>query len=87
MDILVNRDRLSHELARRGWTVAELAVRAGVSAPTVTAVMAGRLVRPSTVKRIALAISKAPVVDGIDQILTDEGGGDRDDGSLSTTPT
>lgn len=74
--VVINPLRLRHELARRGWTVADLSARAGVSAATLSAVMAGRPVRPTTAKRIALAISKAPVVDGMDRILTEWDGGD-----------
>jgi lambda repressor-like predicted transcriptional regulator len=76
MNVSINRERLCNELARRGWTVADLSARAGVSAATLSAVMAGRPVRPTTAKRIALAISKAPVVDGMDRILTELDGGE-----------
>jgi transcriptional regulator with XRE-family HTH domain len=67
--VLIDPDRLRLELARRGWTARELSVRSGASGPTLSAVMAGRGVRPGTIKRIALALSQAPVVEGIDSLL------------------
>ena len=67
--VRISVQRLRLELARRGWTHGDLARSAGISAPTVSAAMAGRPVAPRTVRRIAEALSLAPVVDGIDVLL------------------
>jgi lambda repressor-like predicted transcriptional regulator len=61
--------RLRLELARRGWGHADLARIAGISAPTVSAAVAGRPLAPRTVRRIADALSEAPVIEGIDAPL------------------
>lgn len=69
MRVFINADRLRLELARRGWTATELSIASGVSGPTLSAVMSGRAVRPGTAKKIALALSQVPVVEGIDRLL------------------
>ena len=69
MSVVLARDRLRLEMARRGWGNADLARAAQVSAPTVTAALAGRPVAPRTVLRIAIALAKTPPVTGVDSIL------------------
>jgi len=60
---------LRREMARRGWRAIDLARVAGVSAGTMTAVMKGTYVSPRTVQKIAVALTKAPVVPGLDDLL------------------
>ncbi|MHB8313922.1 MAG: hypothetical protein ACYDD0_11610 [Candidatus Dormibacteria bacterium] len=62
-------ERLRLEIARRGWGNADLARAAKVSAPTITAALAGRPVAPRTVLRIAIALAETPPVTGVDSIL------------------
>ncbi len=54
---------------RIGWTHADLARAAWVSAPTITTAMAGRPISPETLRKIALALSVSPPMAGIDEIL------------------
>ncbi|MGH7744682.1 MAG: helix-turn-helix domain-containing protein, partial [Candidatus Dormibacteria bacterium] len=67
--VSISSPRLRLELARRGWTHCDLARSAGISAPTVSAAIAGRPLAPGTVRRIAQALSMAPIVEGIDALL------------------
>ena len=69
MGIVISSSRLGHELARRGWTHADLAQAAGVSSPTVTSALAGRPLSPRTLKRIVQALSTTPPLDGVDRLL------------------
>ncbi len=62
-------ERLRHDMARRGWANCDLARAAGISAPTVTAALRGRPVAPQTVRKIATALARATVVEGIDSII------------------
>ena len=65
----LSRSRLDQELVRRGWTANDLALAAGVSAGTLSGARHGRPVAPRTLRKIALALSKAPVVAGIEELL------------------
>jgi len=69
MGVVINRERLKLELARRGWNGAELAQAAGLSRPTISAIMMGRPVTSRSVTLIAKALTKASVVDGVDVLL------------------
>jgi hypothetical protein len=72
MGVVIRSPRLRHELARRGWCNYDLARAAGISAPTVSAAMAGRPLSPKTVRLIARALCSAPALDGIDALLPGE---------------
>lgn len=61
--------RLRNELARRGWSAADLARQSGVSAPTGSAALAGRGISARSLQRIALALSQAPTHDVIDRLI------------------
>ena len=65
----VNTDRLRRELAIRGWNGIDLAYFAQVSPATVSAAMQGRQVSSATLRKMALALSKAPAVAGVEDIL------------------
>lgn len=65
----VSRTKLDFELARRGWNANDLARAAGVSAATLSGARHGRRVAPRTLHKIALALSRTPVVAGIEELL------------------
>jgi transcriptional regulator with XRE-family HTH domain len=69
MSVTINTDRLLREMARRGWSRADLARAAGISAPTVTMALAGRPVAARTLRQIGLALAKAEPITGIDSLL------------------
>jgi transcriptional regulator with XRE-family HTH domain len=69
MSVVLAADRLRLEIARRGWGNADLARAASVSAATITAATAGRPISPSTLRKIALALSMSEPVSGVDAIL------------------
>jgi len=65
----VSRERLDRELAYRGWSASDLARAAGVSAATLSVARQGRPIAPLTLKKIAIALSRAPVVPGLEALL------------------
>ena len=65
----VKVDRLRRELVIRGWNGVDLAYFAQVSPATVSAALQGRLVNSTTIRKMALALSKAPPVAGAADIL------------------
>lgn len=65
----LSRARLELELVRRGWTGQDLALAAGLSAATVSAAMRGRAVHASTVRRMAIALQRAPVIEAMEILL------------------
>jgi transcriptional regulator with XRE-family HTH domain len=68
----VHSERLRFELARRGWDGCDLAIAAGLSAATVSAAIQGRRVSIATVRKMVLALSRAPVLPGIDDLVSQE---------------
>ena len=69
MGIVIGAAQLQRELAKRGLNQVELARLAGVAPATVTHAIHGRPVTPGTVARIARALLRVPVIDGIDSLL------------------
>jgi hypothetical protein len=69
VSVVVATERLRYELALRGWGNGDLARVAGISAPTVTAVLAGKPIAPGTFRKIAIALTKESAVAGADSIL------------------
>jgi hypothetical protein len=67
--VYVNVPRLRREIALRGWRPTDLARAAGLSAGTVTTVMKGGPVSPRTLRSIAGALRRHPVVPGLDELL------------------
>ena len=65
----VNADRLRRELVLRGWNGVDLAHFAKVCPATVSAALQGRLVSSTTIRKMALALSKAPPIAGAEEIL------------------
>jgi hypothetical protein len=68
----IQTERLRFELARRGRDGCDLAAAAGPSAATVSAAMQGRRVSTATVRKVVLALSRAPVLPGIDDLVRQE---------------
>jgi transcriptional regulator with XRE-family HTH domain len=69
MSVTVHPGRLRNELARRGWSAADLARESGISAPTVSAALAGRAISAQSLQRLAVALTKAPTLDVIDKLI------------------
>lgn len=68
MGVIVDPSRLRQELARRGWSAADLARRAAVSHPTVSAALAGRPIAPRSLGAIARALASVEADPMIDRI-------------------
>jgi lambda repressor-like predicted transcriptional regulator len=66
MGVVVQPARLRIELARRGWSAADLARQSGVSAATITAALAGRGIAAKSLGLIAAALSRVPPNSTID---------------------
>ena len=75
--VRLNVDRLRREMAYRGLSGADLARLAGVSATTVSAAMLGRPVAPGTLRRIAIALSRVPLLPGGEHLLAGQNVGSR----------
>jgi transcriptional regulator with XRE-family HTH domain len=69
LTVRVNRTRLLHEMACRGWHAADLARNAQLSEATVSHIMQGRLVSPATARKIAQALVRTPTVPGLDALI------------------
>jgi transcriptional regulator with XRE-family HTH domain len=69
MNSRLNRARLDRELAFRGWTATDLAAASGISPATISAARHGRPLNHKTLRRIADALVKAPIVPGIEGLL------------------
>lgn len=67
--VVLRTDTLLHEVARRGWSLTDLARAAHISCATVTAAHSGRPVSPESVRRIADALNAVPPIAGIDRLL------------------
>ena len=60
----IDRAKIKHAAAVKGWTQEKLAEKAGLTAPTIAAVYSGRRVRITTVNRIAdsLGLKMAEII-------------------------
>jgi transcriptional regulator with XRE-family HTH domain len=65
----VNAERLRREMLLRGWNGVDLAFRSGVSPATVSHAIRGLPISTTTIRKMALALSKAPVIDGAAELL------------------
>ena len=65
----LSRVRLDHELLIRGWTAADLARESGVCTATISAARHGKSISPRTLRRLAIAITAAPLVLGAEVLL------------------
>ena len=69
MSAQVNGLRLRYEMNRRGWSASDLARAARLSPGTVSAALAGRPVAVVSLTLMAKALTEAPVIAGIDNLL------------------
>ncbi len=69
MSSRLNRARLDHELACRGWTASDLAAASGISPTTISKARNGRPVKNKTLQRIADTLLKAPTVAGVEALM------------------
>ena len=73
MGISVNPQRLRLELARRGWSAADLARQSGISAPTISAALAGRAIAARSLAMIAECLDRSPPIGAIDTLMGGRG--------------
>lgn len=69
MGIVVDHQRLRWEIARRGWSAADLVRASGVSGPTISAALAGRPVAARSLGKIAEALGRAPALPVVEALL------------------
>jgi DNA-binding Xre family transcriptional regulator len=69
MSSRLNASRLDRELACRGWTANDLAAAARISPATISAARRGRPVNHRTLRKIADALIKVPIVSGVEALL------------------
>lgn len=67
--VVLSSERLTAACLLRGWSLSELAKRAGISRPTLRGALHGRPVRPSTAWKLALALSRGEVQAELDQLI------------------
>ena len=67
--VVMSADVLKAACAARGWSLTQLATRAGISRPTLRSVLKGRPVRPRTMWKLANALSQAPIPSELAQLL------------------
>ena len=65
----VNVEQLKRQLALRGWSGLDLARFSAVCPATVSAAINGRAVSTGTIRKLALALSRAPTIPGTDELL------------------
>jgi transcriptional regulator with XRE-family HTH domain len=68
----IDAERLRFELARRGWDGCDLATAAGLSAATVSAAVQGRSISTLTLRKMVLALSRAPLLPGVDELVNQD---------------
>jgi transcriptional regulator with XRE-family HTH domain len=69
LGVIMKRDQVLAGCAARGLSLEELRSAAGISRPTLQAALRGKRVRPRTAFRLALALSRYPVLEEITQLL------------------
>ena len=56
--VVISPDAVKMACASRGWSISQLARKAGISMPTMASALRGKPVRPSTAWKIARALEK-----------------------------
>lgn len=69
MTVVVDSRRLREALATRGWSANDLARSSGLSAPTISAALAGRPITARSLKSIATALDREPALGMISTLL------------------
>jgi lambda repressor-like predicted transcriptional regulator len=69
MGVIVHPGQLRLELARRGWSAADLARQAGVSPPTLSAALAGRAISARSLRLVAEALGRVPPLPIVDSLV------------------
>ncbi len=69
MGVVVQSANLRTEMARRGWSAADLARQSGVSAPTISAALAGRAIAARSLAMIADCLDRSPPIGAIDALI------------------
>ena len=67
--VVLDGRRISRACAARGWSYSQLAWRAKVSRPTMTAALRGKTLRPLTAWKIARALSQEEEPTGLADLL------------------
>jgi len=65
----VNAERLRREMLLRGWDGVDLAYHAVVSPATVSHAVQGHQVSTTTIRRLATALTRQPVIVGAEELL------------------
>jgi lambda repressor-like predicted transcriptional regulator len=69
--ISLEPEKLRFEIARRGWQAVDLAREARLSLPTISCALQGRILKATTVVKIAKALSGTPPMEEVDALLRD----------------
>ena len=69
--VLIDADRLDHELARRGINPRQFAELSGVNETTLSRARHGYRVRESTLRRMVAAMLKIPPMAGAELLLSE----------------
>ena len=67
--VVVNRHQVLAACAARGLSLERLRLAAGISRPTLQATLRGQRVRPSTAFKLAKALARFPVLEGMAELL------------------
>ena len=67
--VVIEPERLRAACARRGWSLTQLARRAGVSYPTLRSALRGKTVRPWTAWKLARALGEEAAPAELDALL------------------
>ena len=67
--VVIVPERLRAACARRGWSLTQLATRAGISYPTLKTALSGRTIRPRTAWKLARALGEETEPSTFDDLL------------------
>jgi lambda repressor-like predicted transcriptional regulator len=69
MSVILDASRLRNEMARRGWSAADLSRHSRLSQATVSAALSERPITARSLGLIAEALARAPTVEMIERLL------------------
>lgn len=67
--VVIVPEQLKAACARRGWSLTQLARRAGISYPTIKSTLRGKAVRPRTAWKLARALDQEHAPQELDHLL------------------